>query len=133
MAFFLILAFLIIHAALTDRKINGTINSLKDAVNTEQSIVSEFQKNSIMASDPVLKLKSQKIAEDHNKSIKAIDAHISLLSGLLKSNFIVISIIAAFIIMMGMILFWYLIRLTHTISGPIYVMTQHIHDIMSGK
>jgi signal transduction histidine kinase len=36
-------------------------------------------------------------------------------------------------LVMGLILFYYLIGLTHTISGPIYVMTQHIQDIIDGK
>jgi nitrogen fixation/metabolism regulation signal transduction histidine kinase len=86
-----------------------------------------------MTSNSDLQLKSQNISDDHNQSIKTIENHINVLTGLLRSTFIVISIIAGFMIIMGVILFYYLIRLTHTISGPIYVITQHIQDIIDGK
>jgi hypothetical protein len=132
-AFFIILILLLIHTALTDKKINGTIRNLQSAVSTEQNIVNAFIKYSDMTSNPDLQLRSQKISDDHSNSIKIIETHIQVLSGLLKSNFIIISIIAGFIIIMGLILFYYLIRLTHTISGPIYVITQHIQDIIDGK
>ncbi len=132
-SFSVIIILMIIHTALTDRKIIGTISSLKGAISTEQNIVNAFIKYSDMTSSPDLQLKSKKISEDHNESIKIIENHITLLSGLLKSNFIVILLMTGFIIVMGLILFFYLIRLTHTISGPIYVMTQQIQDIIDGK
>ena len=132
-AFFIVIVLMVVHTILTDRKINGTIKNLNGAVNTEQNIVNAFIKYSDMTSSPDLQLKSKKISDDHNKSIQIIETHITLLSGLLKSNFIVISLIAGFIVIMGLILFFYLIRLTHTISGPIFVMTRHIQDIMDGK
>ena len=86
-----------------------------------------------MTSSPDLQLMSGKISDDHNKSIKVIETHIEVLRGLLKSGFIVISLLAGFMLIMGIILFYYLIRLTHAISGPIYVMTQHIEDIIEGN
>jgi len=132
-AFFVILVLMIIHTVLTDIKINGTISNLKGAVDTEQNIVNAFIKYSDLTSNPDLQLKTEKISQDHKQTIKVIETHIAVLSGILKSGFIVISIIAGFIILMGLILFYYLIRLTHTISGPIYVMTQHIQDIIDGK
>jgi len=132
-AFFIILLLMIAHTALTEKKINGTISNLRGAIDTEQNIVKAFIKYSDMSSNPDLQLKSGKISDDHNKSIAVIEAHIGVLSGLLRSSFIVILIIAGFVAVMGLVLFYYLIRLTHTISGPIYVMTQHMQDIIDGK
>ena len=132
-AFFFIIAFLTAHTVLTDKKISGTISNLNGAVETEKNIVNAFIKYSDMTSSPDLKLMSGKISGDHNKSIEVIEIHITVLKGLLKSGFIVISLITFFMLVMGLILFYYLIRLTHTISGPIYVMTQQIQDIIDGK
>ncbi len=132
-AFFIILILLLIHTALTDKKINGTIQNLQGAISTEQNIVNAFIKYSDMTANSELQLKSKKISDDHDKSIKIIDTHIQVLTGLLKSNFIIILIIAGFTLIMGIVLFFYLIRLTHTISGPIYVISQHIQEIMDGK
>lgn len=132
-AFFIVLALLVIHTALTDKKITGTVADLRGAVETEKNIVNAFIKYSDMTSNTDLQLKSQKISEDHNRSVQIIEKHISVLTGLIKSGFIVIIIITCFMVIMGLILFYYLIRLTHTISGPIYVMTQQIQAIMDGK
>ncbi len=132
-AFFIVLALLVIHTALTDNKITGTVKDLRGAVETEKNIVNAFIKYSDMTSNSDLQLKSQKISEDHNKSVQIIEDHIYLLTGLIKSGLIVIIIITCFMVIMGLILFYYLIRLTHTISGPIYVMTQQIQDIIEGK
>ena len=132
-AFFIVLALLVIHTALTDNKITGTVKDLWGAVETEKNIVNAFIKYSDMTSNSDLQLKSQKISEDHNKSVQIIEDHIYLLTGLIKSGLIVIIIITCFMVIMGLILFYYLIRLTHTISGPIYVMTQQIQDIIEGK
>ncbi len=132
-AFFIILILMIIHNIATDKKINGTIKDLNGAINTEQNIVKAFIKYSDITANSEIQLESQKISDDHNQSIKIIETHIAVLTGLLNSNFVVISIIAGFMIIMGIVLFYYLIRLTHTISGPIYVITQHIQDIIDGK
>ena len=132
-SFFIVLVLLILHTVAMDKKINGTIKDLNGAVDIEQNIVKAFIKYSNMTANSDLQLKSQKISDDHNQSIKTIESHINVLSGLLRSGFIVISIIAGFMVIMGIILFYYLIRLTHTISGPIYVITQHIQDIIDGK
>lgn len=132
-AFFFIIAFLTAHTVLTDKKISGTISNLNGAVETEQNIVNAFIKYSNMTSNPDLQLMSGRISDDHNKSIKVIETHITVLEGLLKSGFIVVSLIVLFMLVMGIILFYYLIRLTHTISGPIFVMSQHIQDIIDGN
>lgn len=132
-AFFIVLALLVIHTALTDKKITGTIKDLRGAVETEKNIVNAFIKYSDMTSNSDLQLKSQKISEDHNRSVQVIENHVSVLTGLIKTGFIVIIIITCFMVIMGLILFYYLIRLTHTISGPVYVMTQQMQDIIEGK
>ena len=132
-AFFIVLALLVIHTALTDKKITGTVKDLRGAVETEKNIVNAFIKYSDMTSNSDLQLKSHKISEDHNKSVQVIEEHISVLTGLIKSGFIIIIIITCFMVIMGLILFYYLIRLTHTISGPIYVMTQQIQNIINGE
>jgi len=132
-AFFIVLALLVIHTALTEKKITGTVADLRGAVETEKNIVNAFIKYSDMTSNPDLQLKSQKISEDHNRSVLVIENHITLLTGLIKSGFIVIIIVTCFMVIMGLILFYYLIRLTHKISGPLYVMTQQIQDIIEGK
>jgi len=47
-------------------------------------------------------------------------------------NLVLITIMIATGILLGVFLYIYLIRLTNRISGPIYVLTRHIQDILSG-
>ncbi len=130
---FVVIVLLVVHTAFTEKKITGTIKDLRGALETEQNIVNAFIKYADMTSSSDLMLKSSRISEDHRKSVKVIEQHITLLTGILKIGLIVIFIIAGIMIFMGVLLFYYMIRITHTISGPIYVMTQQIQDIMEGK
>ncbi len=47
-------------------------------------------------------------------------------------NFYLVTIILAAVLIQSVILFYYLILVTHRISGPIYVISRHIDEILEG-
>ena len=47
-------------------------------------------------------------------------------------NFITISAIIGIIILLGIFLYFYMINITHRISGPIYVVKKYMEDIIAG-
>lgn len=51
----------------------------------------------------------------------------------MNRNFLLVSIIIAVVLLQAVALYIFLIRLTHRISGPIYVISKHIEEIISGK
>ena len=55
------------------------------------------------------------------------------LDEMIKFNTILISVIIAVVFVQGFVLFFLLIRQTHRIAGPIYVMTNYMRQISEGK
>ena len=55
------------------------------------------------------------------------------LDQMIKFNTMLISIIIAVVFIQGFVLFFILIRQTHRIAGPIYVMTNYMRQIADGK
>jgi signal transduction histidine kinase len=51
----------------------------------------------------------------------------------LDRNFLLVSVIISVVLLQVITLYLFLIRLTHRISGPIYVISRHIEDIISGR
>lgn len=66
------------------------------------------------------------IAKDHYNNINTIKTIISY------NDFLLI-IIIAFVFIQGLILYFLMIRKTHKIAGPIYVMTNYMREIIDGK
>lgn len=59
--------------------------------------------------------------------------NIETINKIIRQNYMLLVAIIAFIVLQGVILFVVLIRKTHRISGPIYVMSNQLRDILNGK
>ena len=59
--------------------------------------------------------------------------NIGHLKKILGQNRLLVTVMICTGILLGAVLFIYLIRLTGRMSGPLYVLKQHMHDIMSGR
>lgn len=66
------------------------------------------------------------IYKDHDKNINNIE-------GIMDLNFKFLVLIIIVSVIQCFILFIFLIRKTHKISGPIYVMSRYIKEIINGK
>ena len=132
-AFLLIVAVVGINAYQNNRKISTTVKDLNEAIALQDSIVNTFldDSNGLNAED---KLQAQnRINADYNKSIGVMRRYVQLLYSFAKQNFHLITLIMGVVFLQGFLLYFYLLKLTHRISGPIFVMTRHIEDIMEGK
>lgn len=67
----------------------------------------------------------ENIAKNHTNNIKTLNR-------IVKNNKILILSIIVFTIFQGIILYIILIRITHRISGPIYLMSLYIQEIIEG-
>ena len=65
--------------------------------------------------------------------MKVIEDHFSQLNVIVKQNRVLFFIMIFIGIVLGISLYFYLIRLTHRISGPIYVLSRHVKDVIDGK
>jgi len=131
--FLILIAYVAVTATNNNRKIVSTVNELDQAIVVEDNIVNAFIDYSKRISNNNLLLHSKKISEDHNKSISVIREYATLLKSFVRQNLKLITVIIVIVFIQSVVLFFYLISITHRISGPIYVISRHIQDIAEGK
>ncbi len=66
------------------------------------------------------------VSPDFRKSITNLEKY-------MEKNFLLVTVITAVIFLQVFILYIFLIRMTHRVSGPIYVISRHIEDIINGR
>ncbi len=101
---FIVIGIIGINTAYNNKKINLVVNNLKRE----------------------LKGKST----EHQIAIKNNN---TLLKKISKNNFYITTIIILIIFVQAITLYYYLIKITHRISGPVHVINNHIQDIINGK
>jgi hypothetical protein len=76
----------------------------------------------------------------HNKNINTIKDNINTIknniatiNGIIRYNYILLFALLSIIIVQSLILFFVMIRKSHKISGPIYVISNYMKDIIDGK
>jgi len=108
-AFLVIIALAGIIAARNSREIRNAIAGINGSIAEDQGI------------------------GDRAARVEALKRHGSALQDSAKRNFYLISLILAAVLIQSVVLYFYLIRVTHRISGPIYVISRYIEQIMEGR
>jgi predicted PurR-regulated permease PerM len=132
-AFILIIAVTGVISTDNNRKINATINDLNRSIEKDKKTVEILIGSAGKNRRTEQERNQDRIIEDHLETIALMHTNILHLKKILNQNRILVSILIITGILLGIILFVYLIRLTNRISGPLYVLTRHMDDIMKGK
>ncbi|HOJ29482.1 MAG TPA: hypothetical protein PL059_10450 [Spirochaetota bacterium] len=122
------IVFVIVAIIIAAIGVNAAYNNKKliNIIQIQDNIVEALIAYSQSPHDSDQKLAIQNIANDHVKNINTIKEIIEL------NNFLLL-IIITFVILQGIILYFVLIRKTHKIAGPIYVMSNYFNDIIKGN
>ncbi|HRX16080.1 MAG TPA: hypothetical protein P5123_07190 [Spirochaetota bacterium] len=91
----------------------------------DDEALSEASEEDLAAIESSQKI-SLKLAQDHDKNMTELRHMIKINQGLIWG-------IVAIIFVQGIILFFILIRQTHRIAGPVYVMTMYMKSIIDGN
>lgn len=131
--FLMIIAVFFFGALQNEKHISSRITDLENSIKVENDIVTAFIEFSNRTTNSDFLLASKKISEDHTKSMEVMNSHIDFLKAFIKNNFKLIYIIIGIIILESVFLYFYLITLTHRISGPIFVISRYVEEILDGK
>lgn len=123
-----------IHAVRTTRSVTTEIATLQKAVDTEENIVKAFLIYAGAAGPDTgaLKLSAKTVADDHAMSIGVMRDHIARLRDLTPDYVKLFVALGIFALAVTVFNFWYLIRLSHRIAGPVYVIQRHIQGLIDG-
>lgn len=117
----------------TRMKIVSEIDQLNQAVKTEDDIVKAFAAFARSASVSPVKLSVENVNKDHGKSMDTIKNHITMLKNLIDWYSCILLGVIGLAVLAILACCFYMIRLTHRISGPIYVMTRIVQDMIDGR
>lgn len=132
-AFMLIIAVTGIVSMDNNRKITATINDLNRAMERDRRAVETLIASAGTEQNRGRERDHDRIIEDHLESMALMHTNIGHLKKILGQNRILVTVMICTGILLGTGLFVYLIRLTGRMSGPLYVLKQHMHDIMNGR
>ena len=135
MSYFAFISLTGTHAIRKQKEISKTVEELQKAVVVEDNIIRAFidysRENMDIESEEILALK--KIKKDHRESIGTINEYMELLQNYNRELIYILIAVTVIMILLSFFSFFYIIRLTHRISGPLNVIEQHIDDLLKGE
>jgi hypothetical protein len=132
-AFILIIAVTGIISTDNNRRISATIADLNRSIEKDKKTIDVLIASAGLRRDTMADRDQDRIIEDHLETIALMHTNIDQLKNILNLNRVLFTVMIITGVLLGLGLFLYLIRLTNRMSGPLYVLTQHMTDIMSGR
>ena len=134
-----ILAFLFIFCVLyagsvyTQRHIDVQITQLSTAVKTESDIIRAFTRYAKSLHSEEYELATAKITKGHTQSVAVITDHISQLTAFIRYNRYLLAAVIVLQLLQSLILFWYMLKLSHRVAGPASVINALLMQLTHKK
>lgn len=132
-AFILIIAVTGIISSDNNRQISATIADLNRSIEKNKKTIETLMASAALKRDTMADRDHDRIIEEHLETIALMHTNVEQLKRILNLNRVLFTVMIITGVVLGLGLFLYLIRLTNRMSGPLYVLTQHMTDIMSGR
>lgn len=148
---FVIVAILIViiglHAAFNNHRLNGITKqndeitksldeimmAQDNIVETEMAWINNPQDRPNAATIKEVAQRHYKNITDMKENIQTIQANIANMNKIIKYNNLVLILIIIVVLIQSVVLYVLMIRKTHKISGPIYVISNYMKEILGGK
>lgn len=132
-SFLVLIAFVAVQTTHDTRKITNAVADVHRAMEQDDRIVNEFVQQLHAGGGRTQVQKSAAFLKTHNKIMRSVRNTAENLSDQTRNNLLFISIVVLLVVLLSASLFIYLLRLTHRIAGPVYVMSRHIRDILENR
>lgn len=142
-----IIAIFAIYAAYNNGRLQRNNENLNNLILNHTNIIA-IQDNIVQAmitysqnvNDFTQRKAISDVYERHSANMKTLDSNVGVFREIIQNNentifynYILIAIIACFVIIQGLVLHYLLIRKTNRIAGPIHVMSNHMRNIIKGN
>jgi hypothetical protein len=132
-AFIIVIGITGIIATDNNRKINNAVADLKRSIVKEKKTAEMIFDSSRDTRALYRHPQAEELIDDRLETAALMHTAILDLNKIVYHNMVLITCMIATGISLGIFLFLYLIRLTNRISGPIYVLTNHIRSVLAGS
>lgn len=123
-----------------NQEMQASILDVRDIMELQQSIFISLSSRPTIDTAEVDMAEANQLNTDYNNSIKKLTATIkknetivAANKDLMDKNNWLVGIVVGIFILGILILYFQMIRFTHRISGPIFVMTRYMKEILEGK
>jgi hypothetical protein len=106
---------------------------LENSIKIEDNIVTAFIEYAIKSPGGAIKLSTKTVEKDHTESMDAIKNHIAMLQRYTDDYFYLLLSTIGITILVIAVYCLYMLHFTHRISGPIFVMSRHIQEMLDGR
>ena len=126
-----IIAANLIHNNSRIQEINVKIQNIYEIQNNIVHFLTTHQKKA-MDDSPVKEAMSA-ISQKHFENMQTLAKNMETLDTIIEHNKLLMMALVIFVILQGAILYILIIKKTHRISGPIYVMSNYMKDLLNDK
>jgi predicted PurR-regulated permease PerM len=132
-SFLILIAIVAVQSTHDNRKILKAAAEVNAALDREDLAVSSFLRQ-VSAGDASGQTQGiAALAKTHKETLQTVRTSTENIGSYIDRNFLFISGLLIVVIILSTMLYIYLLRLTHRIAGPVYVMSRHIQDILEDR
>lgn len=128
-----IIAAIGVIAALNNRTLQDIARNQQEIIATQSEMLRALNVFAQEKTWQNLRIATDKVAGDLNRNAGKIEVNNSLINSISATNSILIIAIIVFVIAQGVVLFVILLRKTHRISGPLYLLSMYTRKIIDGE
>lgn len=129
----IIITVLGINAVDNNRKVDKTIKKLEDVIVSNGQHLEALQNYIDIKTVQDMKLATKILTKNMNENLSIMNKHIAVLNNIIKRNYILFTVIILFFVLQTIILYFVILRKTHNISGPIFLLKNNILEMLNGK
>ena len=129
----IVVAVMGISAVQNNKRLKDIIAKQKDICTSQENVLSTLVLIEEKRSWDSLRLARDRVSGNVIKNKEMMNENIVTIEEMAQGNKMLLNGIILFVILLGIIFYFVLIRKTHQISAPIYLLTRYMEEIIEGK
>lgn len=129
----IVVAVMGISAVQNNKRLKDIIAKQKDICTSQENVLSTLVLIEEKRSWDSLRLARDRVSGNVMKNKEMVNENIVTIEEMAQGNKMLLNGIIIFVILLGIIFYFVLIRKTHQISAPIYLLTRYMEEIIEGK
>ncbi len=121
-----------INAFYNNHRLEEIVSSHKDLISVQYEAFSELIVVSKEKNLDRLNKAKAAFSQNIDKNMNTVYENVATIKGITGSNNILFIIIIVFALSQGLVLYFVILRKTHSMAGPITLLTQYVKDISEG-
>ncbi len=127
-SFFVIVAYTGMTAAFNTKKISAAIEEYREAAVSNDHLLDSLAKDR-KAPDRLV----DRIKKNRNMTTAVLKKNTDIMNSFNDQNYRLISLIILVVLVQSVVIYFFLVRITHRIAGPLFVISRYMDQIKQGE